>query len=184
MDTEGWSWRLAYLILAVALTIGIVLGTAAYAAAKAKTFSSGTLSAPLADDSLAVSKLNVRKQGKIKDIDVKVRADHTAPNDLVFTLRSPQGKYVKLQDFDNATGPDVGTGPNSCAGTPYIFNDEAPTPFPGAVPAVGSFQPQFPLGKLDRKRIKGRWELLIDDVNAGDAGTLGGWKLRIKYKPL
>jgi len=184
MYAKGQSRRLAYLVLAAGVTLAIVLVSTAYAVTKAKTFSSGDLNRPLPDNALAVSKLNVKKQGKIKDVDVRVRADHAAPNDLVFAIRSPKGKYVKLQDFDDATGPNIGTGPNSCDGTPYVFNDDAPTPFPGGVPAVGVFQPQFPLSKLDGSLMKGRWELLVDDVNTGDAGTLGCWQLRIKYKPL
>jgi subtilisin-like proprotein convertase family protein len=170
---------------AVVVLAGIAVmafSAVALAAVKNKTFSTGTISKAIRDQDVLQQKIQVRKHGKLRDLNVAVRADHTEIEDLTLLLESPQGKLVKL--YTNAVaGDDVGSGSDSCGGAPTVFDDEAATSVEtGTAPFAGSFRPEQALSSFNRQQIHGKWTLVISDGDGGDSGTLFCAKLRMRYK--
>lgn len=166
--------------------LAICLPTAgiAVAATHTRTFSSGNVSKFINDHSTTVQKINVTRQGRIKDINVRVRLNHTDTNDLNIWLRSPGGKYVFLfNERGSGTNDNLGSGPNNCNGTPTTFDDEASTTLSsGSSPFASGFKPEQLLSRFDGKLMQGKWELVVyDDANA-DTGHLGCVKLKIRYR--
>jgi subtilisin-like proprotein convertase family protein len=157
---------------------------------KTKTFSSGNLSLPIEDaGDVAIGKVNVGKKGKVKDVNLSVRLDHSDLGDLDMHLLSTGGRTAHFWDNEDpgfASDEDFGTGPNSCAGSRTTFDDEG-SPFDeiGDDPAghVGKYQlPQGSLSSFDGSNMRGAWYLLVQDTVGGDDGTLGCVDLKIKYK--
>jgi hypothetical protein len=139
---------------------------------------------------LARSKINVKglnPRGKIKDVNVGVRAQHPFAKDLEFYLASPRG-VINLSHDVGGDGNNYGAGPASCAGTFTIFDNNTPTRIdtPGLqAPFAGFFAPMESLGLLnglgDKKATNAAWSLLVeDDDNAHAAGFLACWFLQIK----
>jgi subtilisin-like proprotein convertase family protein len=163
-------------LAAILLALPVVAGAA--------LFSSGNQSRliPDADNGGGVlSKINVRRTGRIRDLNVRVRIDHPADADLNIYLVSPGGKFVELSTDNGGNGDNYGAGSNSCGGSFTIFNDEAPTRIrDGAPPFLGSFRPQSPLSLLDGSKVKGTWRLQIFDDDRGLDGILGCWQLKVK----
>jgi hypothetical protein len=139
----------------------------------------------LARSTIHVKGLNPR--GKIKDVNVGVRAQHPFAKDLEFYLASPRG-VINLSHDVGGDGNNYGAGPASCAGTFTIFDSNTPTPIdtPGLqAPFAGFFAPIESLGLLnglgDKKATNAAWSLLVeDDDNSHPAGTLECWFLQIK----
>jgi hypothetical protein len=139
---------------------------------------------------LARSKINVKglnPRGKIKDVNVGVRAQHPFAKDLEFYLASPRG-VINLSHDVGGEGNNYGAGPASCAGTFTIFDSNTPTGIatPGlTAPFAGFFAPMESLGLLDglgdKKATNAAWTLLVeDDDNSHPAGFLACWFLQIK----
>jgi hypothetical protein len=139
---------------------------------------------------LARSKINVKglnPRGKVKDVNVGVRAQHPFAKDLEFYLASPRG-VINLSHDVGGDGNNYGAGPASCAGTFTIFDSNTPTRIdtPGLqAPFAGFFAPMESLGLLnglgDKKATNAAWSLLVeDDDNAHAAGFLACWFLQIK----
>ncbi len=105
------------------------------------------------------------------DVDVTLSITHTFVSDLVIRLVSPSGTEVVLAQQVGGAGQDfVGT----------TFDDAAAQPIgAGVAPFSASFRPQQPLGTLAEELVNGTWFLEIDDVGAGDVGTLTAWSLAI-----
>jgi subtilisin-like proprotein convertase family protein len=123
------------------------------------------------------------KQGKVKDLNVHVRADHTAPTDLTLLLLSPKGTLVTLMtNPDNVSTDNLGSGSTSCSGSFLTLDDEADDPVEDATTLDGSLRPDEPLSRFDGKKIKGKWRLIVSDGDGGDEGTLYCAQLEIKYK--
>jgi hypothetical protein len=139
----------------------------------------------LARSVIHVKGLNPR--GKIKDVNVGVRAQHPFAKDLEFYLASPRG-VINLSHDVGGNGNNYGAGPASCAGTFTIFDSNTPTRIdtPGLqAPFAGFFAPIESLGLLnglgDKKATNAAWSLLVeDDDNTNPAGTLECWFLQIK----
>lgn len=128
-----------------------------------------------------LSKIAVRTSGRIRDLDVAVRIDHTADADLNIYLVSPSGRFVELSTDNGGNGNDYGAGSNSCAGLRTVFSDEAATRIvDGSPPFLGRFRPQSPLSRLDGRSVRGLWRLQIFDDGAADTGVLGCWQLRVR----
>lgn len=160
----------------------LAFAAVALAAVKTKTFSTGSISKAINDQDVRFQKIQVRKRGKLRDLDVAVRADHTEIEDLTLLLESPKGKFVKLYT-NAASGDDLGSGSDSCGGTPTVFDDEAATPVEnGTAPLDGRFRPEQSLSKFNRSQIRGKWTLIISDGDGGDSGTLFCAKLQMRYK--
>jgi hypothetical protein len=141
--------------------------------------------AQLARSPIDVRGLNPR--GKIKHVNVGVRATHPFAKDLEFYLATPRG-VINLSHDVGGTGNNYGAGPASCAGIFTIFDSNTPTSIasPGLqAPFAGFFAPMESLGLLnglgDKKATNARWSLLAeDDDNTHPAGTLDCWYLQIK----
>src|SRR3954447_9256022 len=140
--------------------------------------------AQLARAGIDVRGLNPR--GKIKDVNVGVRALHPFAKDLEFYLATPRG-VINLSHDVGGDGNNYGAGPASCAGTFTIFDSDTPTRIdtPGLqAPFAGFFAPMESLDLLnglgDKKATNARWSLLAEDDDASHpAGTLECWYLRI-----
>ena len=72
--------------------------------------------AQLARSGIDVRKLNPR--GKIKHVNVGVRATHPFAKDLEFYLATPRG-VINLSHDVGGNGNNYGAGPASCAGTSW-----------------------------------------------------------------
>ena len=141
--------------------------------------------AQLARSAIDVRGLNPR--GKIKHVNVGVRATHPFAKDLEFYLATPRG-VINLSHDVGGSGNNYGAGPASCAGIFTVFDSNTPTRIdtPGLqAPFAGFFAPMESLGLLnglgDKKATNARWSLLVeDDDNTHPAGTLDCWFLQIK----
>jgi len=192
------------LIATAALLVGLLVAVPAAQARKkvvTKTFEvgvgapSGGFAIPSPDGGgqaiqLARSAINVKglnPRGKIKDVNVGVRAQHPFAKDLEFYLASPRG-VINLSHDVGGDGNNYGAGPASCGGTFTIFDSNTPTRIdtPGLqAPFAGFFAPIESLGLLnglgDKKATNAAWSLLVeDDDNTHPAGTLECWFLQIK----
>jgi hypothetical protein len=187
-----------------ALALSLVLAAPAAQARKkviTKTYEvgvgapNGGVSIPIPDGGgqapqLARSSIDVRglnPRGKIKHVNVGVRAQHPFAKDLEFYLATPRG-VINLSHDVGGNGNNYGAGPASCAGTFTIFDSNTPTRIdtPGLqAPFAGFFAPMESLGLLnglgDKKATNARWSLLAeDDDNTNPAGTLVCWFLQIR----
>jgi hypothetical protein len=192
------------LIAVAALAAGLVVAAPAAQARKkvvTKTFEVGVgapgggFAIPIPDGAgqatqLARSSIDVRglnPRGKIKHVNVGVRAEHPFAKDLEFYLATPRG-VINLSHDVGGNGNNYGAGPASCAGIFTIFDSNTPTRIdtPGLqAPFAGFFAPMESLGLLnglgDKKATNARWSLLVeDDDNTHPAGTLACWFLQIK----
>jgi hypothetical protein len=155
---------------------------------------SGGISIPIPDGAgqatqLARSPIVVRglnPRGKIKDVNVGVRAQHPFAKDLEFYLATPRG-VINLSHDVGGSGNNYGAGPASCAGIFTIFDSDTPTridtlgleaPFAGFFGPVESLDLLTGLG--DKKATNASWSLLVeDDDNTRPAGSLECWFLQI-----
>ncbi len=105
----------------------------------------------------------------ITDVDVRVNIQHTYVGDLRITLTGPQGQSVLLVNRRGGPGQNF---------TGTIFDTQAGTPVTlGAAPFTGRFRPEQSLNALNNTSAQGNWTLRIEDLRAGDAGTLLNWQL-------
>jgi hypothetical protein len=133
---------------------------------------------------ISVKGLNPR--GKIRDVNVGVRADHVAAKDLEFYLASPRG-VINLSSDNGGAGNDYGGLFDSCAGQFTLFDSDTPTLIstPGlTAPFPGAFAPEESLNLLNglgnKKATNATWSLLVeDDDPSNPAGILFCWKLTI-----
>jgi hypothetical protein len=138
----------------------------------------------LARSSIDFRGLNPR--GKIRDVNVGVRAQHPFAKDLEFYLASPRG-VISLAHDVGGSGNNYGAGPASCAGIFTTFDSDTPTRIDTAgleAPFAGFFAPVEPLDLLsglgDKKATNARWSLLVeDDDNTHPAGELDCWYLQV-----
>jgi subtilisin-like proprotein convertase family protein len=171
-----------------AAVLAVALLGAASAGAKSKTlsksFSSGNLALAIPDDAgYMASPIDVKKKGKLKDVNVAVRLAHPYDADVHLLLRSPLGRYVELARDNGADGDDYGAGATDCSGTSTVFDDQASASINAATPPfAGPLQPEVPLSTLNGKGTRGRWELVLDDDSSPDSGTLHCWQLQLTYK--
>lgn len=192
------------LMATAALLVGLLVAVPAAQARKktvTKTYEvgvgapTGGLAIPIPDGAgqatqLARSVIHVKglnPRGKIKDVNVGVRAQHPFAKDLEFYLASPRG-VINLSHDVGGDGNNYGAGPASCAGTFTIFDSNTPTRIdsPGLqAPFAGFFTPIESLNQLtglgDKKATNARWSLLVeDDDPMHAAGTLVCWYLQIR----
>ena len=107
----------------------------------------------------------------VTDVDVRLNIQHSYVGDLRITLVGPTGVNVQLVNRRGGSGQNfTGTIINQQAGTP-IAN--------GAAPFTGNYRPEQTLASFNNLPASGLWTLRIEDLRAGDAGTLLGWDLRV-----
>ncbi len=119
------------------------------------------------------------ENARITDVNLHVRIDHTADQDLDISLIH-DGVTVLVSRDNGGDGNDYGTGAG-CDGTLTEFDDSATTATSdGAAPFGGSFRPDSSLGAFDGKLAEGDWNLkIVDDSDNLEVGTLVCWKLEI-----
>jgi subtilisin-like proprotein convertase family protein len=107
--------------------------------------------------------------GVLTHVSVVLNISHPYDSDLVIYLISPWGKSVLLV---NRVGPQH----QNFTGT--ILDDSASVPIAqGTPPYTGSYRPQAPLSVLNGFSPDGFWQLLVEDVSPGSAGTLLNWSI-------
>lgn len=134
---------------------------------------------PIPDLGTATSTLNVSRPGQIQDLDLTgLNISHTWIGDLRVSLTSPAGTTVVLIDQVCNNGR-YGNFNN-------ISLDDSASQSIGAVcpPATGSaYRPDNPLSAFTGQSANGTWTLTVEDLQAGDSGTLNAWGLRITTCP-
>ncbi len=169
----------ALTILAVCTACALGAGTVA---AKTRTYSSGKLHAVIpGSDHGQVFGIKVPDRGRVKNVRVSLRADGFTSNLYAYVM-SPTGQSVAIDEETASDGEGLGSGPNSCKGTPMSVDDDAATPLSaGTAPYAGLFQPYQPLTPFNTHEMKGRWNLVLLNYNNGDFDIKPGcWKLKIK----
>jgi subtilisin-like proprotein convertase family protein len=135
------------------------------------TYDSTDVPKPIDDGATVSSSLTVASTASVLDVDVALSLTHTFDGDLVLVLIAPNGARILLAN-------QVGGAGQNYTGT--IFDDEAGTSITtGTAPFTGRFRPQQPLSALDGILANGTWTLEIQDLFAGDVGTLGSWSLTL-----
>jgi subtilisin-like proprotein convertase family protein len=170
------------LVVALVGVLAIAFAGIAAGKTKTKTFSTGNIASAIDDQDVLVQDVRVRKQGKLKDVNVNVRATHTAATDLSLILLSPKGKLVTMVTNPDNADDDLGSGATSCSGSFLTLDDEASDPVENADVLDGALRPDEPLSRLDGQKIKGKWRLIVVDGDGGDEGTLHCAQLELKYK--
>lgn len=151
------------------LPIGAPTGTGAVT-----NYSSGSVNTPIPDVSTVDIPIEVTGAGRVGDIDVKVRLNHTFDGDLTLRIVAPDGTSVPLANNRGGAGDNFGSGANDCSGNFTVFDDGAGgTIASGTAPFVGSFRPETPLTALRGKTMAGTWKLRVSDTAALDVGTVG-----------
>jgi subtilisin family serine protease/subtilisin-like proprotein convertase family protein len=135
------------------------------------TFSSATRMA-IPDLGVAVSTITITQDVPISDINVMVNLLHTCDNDLYIHLRGPDGTDVVLADRRGGYGHNY---------TNSVFDDQATVPIGMAsAPFTGTFRPDGTLSTFNGKDAKGTWQLIIEDRQYLDSGTLLNWSMTIQ----
>jgi subtilisin-like proprotein convertase family protein len=151
----------------IALTFVLVVAAPAFAAPF--SFTSTDTPKLIADDATTTSTIFIPiggTIGKVEDLNVLVNLLHTFDSDLVLTLRHDDtGTTAVLANQQGGAGQDYDN---------VTFDDEAAQPISSFVaPGSGqSFRPESPLASFIGENLMGNWTLIIQDVAAGDSGTL------------
>ncbi len=183
---------------AVPLTITSALAPSPFTT----TFSSGTISVPVVDNSPAgsTSVINVPlpATAAITNMTVAVNITHTWAGDMVVALKAPNNKILNLDYFISGTG---GTGATSGFANTRFSSSATAAISTGTNPYNGTFKadarlaasPGFgatgPTGFIPNTALwsdlysipNGNWTLGIYDGFGGDAGTLTSWSLTFDY---
>ena len=135
---------------------------------------------------ILTSTLNVTDDFLIRNLTVQLNITHPNDPDLEATLIAPDGTTVKL--FTNV---GAGNTNNHANFQDTIFDDAVNPPAPiqnSGAPFFGRFNPQESLttklvtdhlvnGVAVPARSLGTWQLVIQDDNPGNIGTLNSWSL-------
>lgn len=166
------------------------------------TYSSGTISVPVVDNSPAgsTSVINVPlpATAQITNMTVAVNITHSWAGDMVVALKAPNNKILNLDYFISATGgtgattgftntrfSSSATAAMSTGANPYngVFKADAamaPAPGFGATGPTG-FTATTALWSDLYSTPNGNWTLGVYDGFGGDAGTLTSWSLTFDY---
>lgn len=163
----------------------------------------GWFEAPIPDNNIngVTVQLHVPSDGEdiITDLDAWFYLLHTWQGDLRVVLTSPAGTSV---DLINRPGTPA-CGPNGFPADnfgvidenffldEFVLDDSAPQPY--NFPAVGcagvhhvngSWKPASALSAFIGESKVGTWRIFIQDLAAGDLGTLTVWGMTIRTEPL
>ena len=174
--------------------VGLVLALAVSAVAlgaKAKTISTGNISKGITGGHAISQSLNVKKSGKIKDLNVGVAFSTNENDDFTFSVMSPKGKMVQLSSENGGSGSGYGS---SCTDL-TTFDDEAAQDiqdyegvdhvFDGVSYKPEQYDDNSDSGglvALDGSQLKGKWRLIVTDADEIGAGSLKCFKLTAKTK--
>ena len=107
--------------------------------------------------------------GAVSGVTVSFDILHTFTSDLVITLKSPDGRSVRLVSREGGSG-------NHFLDT--VFDDRSTSSIVNARPPfTGRFRPDQPLSDLDGAVANGAWTFEIEDEQFQDGGFLLGWTL-------
>jgi subtilisin-like proprotein convertase family protein len=170
------------LVAALAAVAGyMVLTSAALAAVPTKVYSSGNINVLIPDSGLMADQMiNVPDPGRVYDVNVRLRLDHTYDSDLDITLIAPDSTAVDLSSGNGGSYDNFGKGAQNCTGTKTVFDsDAAASLLQYDPPYAGTFRPEGNLDVLRGHNVNGNWTLRINDTFAGDSGHLFCWQLVI-----
>lgn len=181
--------------IGTALVLSLVMAGAAVAAVKTKTFSSGDLARGIGHGDTVAQTLNVKKKGKIKDVDIVVALETSVNEDYSFLVRHPSGKVIHLSSGNGGEGNGYGSDAQQGCASTVTFDDEADahviTTDGQNLVLSGSYQPEQRdevthtggLQELDGKKLQGKWQLIVTDTTSQvGLGELECFKVRAKYK--
>lgn len=136
--------------------------------------STGNIAVAIPDSNTVEIPINVPQSGRVGDVNVKVRLNHSFDGDLVLSIVAPDGTVVPLANNRGGSGDNYGSGANDCSGTFTVFDAQAGTAIgAGTAPFAGSFRPDGNLALLNGKQMNGTWKLRVADTAALDTGTVG-----------
>lgn len=117
--------------------------------------------------SLTTPVLNIASASYIYSLTVSLTVSHSALQDLEGRLCDPRGCSAWLFREDLWGN-----------GTAVLnFRDDGPDSFFGAaIPYGGTYRPYTPIG-ANGTNAGGQWALVIDDLYAGNTGTLDAWSI-------
>lgn len=125
--------------------------------------------AAIRDGYATVVSINVDRDIKIADLNVKLDISHTYDSDLRMYLIAPDGSWIPLVQHRGGSGDNF-------KGT--VLDDEASTAIAyGKAPFSGSYRPEYVLGAFDGKNARGTWKLQVEDWYRGDTGRINSWAL-------
>ena len=161
------------------------LGTAVFSPsvgpATTKVYSYGGASVPIIDTGTIEVPITISDTGVVRDVNVRVRLNHTYDSDVDMYLIGPDGTTVELSTDNGTSGDNYGTGANNCTGTFTVFDDSAATLISaGTTPFAGTFRPETALSSFNGRFMAGTWLLRIVDDTADDVGVVGCWQLEIR----
>ncbi len=162
-------------LLAVLVLIALLVAGSGHAATR--TYSTGTIHAPIPDGGTVERSIAVSDTGPVSHVDVAVRIAHPRDSDLTLTLVSPRGTEVPLSVRRGGDGASYGSGAHGCHGQLAVFEDGWGSLAAAKAPLVGAFSPERPLSRLSGEEARGRWTLRVADDAPGAAGTLFCWQL-------
>jgi hypothetical protein len=180
LSNRWWSYRAACALFA--LLAGLVLAGPASAKTKTLTVVNDT-AIPIFPSTTAESVIQFPKKGKIKDLNMSVRADvNTDTTGLTLITSKPSSTFVVVLGIGAApAGTAFGSG--ACGSNEATnFDDGAAPIFTASPPFVGSFAPDGPLNANMKGRPSKQSFTLEVFTNEG-TGMLYCWGLEIKYKP-
>lgn len=147
-----------------------------------QVFGAADLPQPIPDAAAMQSLLRISTPGRLRDVNVRVRLDHTWLEDLELKLRHPDGTEVVLMQALRHIGRNLGQGPCGPEVQWTTFDDSAPTPLTsGTAPFVGTFRPASALSTLINRELAGDWYLAVADTSLEDVGVLQCWELEAEY---
>jgi subtilisin-like proprotein convertase family protein len=166
------------LLLLALLGVGV---HAATSGAATKTYSTGTIAAPIPAGGTLERTLNVPDAGPVSFVRVSLRIEHPRASELSVTLVSPEGISIPLAVHRGGTGADLGEGERGCGGQLAVFEDGDAAPSSAAeAPFVdGPYRPEEPFSNLNGSEARGRWTLRVADDPGGHAGTLLCWEMDV-----
>ncbi len=140
--------------------------------AGSETFTEANLTpVPIPTSGLIESTIFVPDGRTITDVDVRLNIAHSYVGDLRITLIGPSGNIVQLVNRRGGSGQNF---------TGTVLNSQSATSIAVGVAAfTGSFRPEQNLSGFNNLSALGVWTLRIEDLRAGDAGTLLSWELRL-----
>ena len=142
-------------------------------ATQTRTFTTGNISTPIPDNGTVSVPVNVPPTERILDVNASIRVNHTWAEDLDISLSHPDNTTIDLSSDNGSSGDNYGSGANSCAGTPTVFDDEAATSITaGTAPFAGSYQPEQALSAFDGKTMNGTWNFRFVDDESLISGTV------------
>lgn len=123
--------------------------------------------------------LNISASFNLSRVGVGLNVNHNRVNDLIVSLRSPNGTVVQL-----ANRPGGATGPAGANFSGTYFDDGGAVNIAnGVAPYTGTYQPTSPLSAFNGQNVNGTWQLIIQNVGS-TTGSLQNFSLNFQSASL